>query len=272
MVNEVIKDFWETLKCEIVEQTNDFIVVEMVIDAVHQRNHQIVHGGAIGALIDFAMTNLLNQPASSMTDYKINFLKMGDGARLVARARRLVVGNLKSPIYCEIFNENEQLIADATGRSGMLEKVIDGEIDSAFQFEPLLNRKVPAHVFEEDGTIPFNDYLGIKQTYWSNSCAQVELHVEQRLETQDGQLPTAHFITLVDVACGQALKTVMAPGENLLTIELSVSILSRFDEAKKLIARGRVRKHGKLATISSVILNEQSQLIAHGTTTYYIKR
>lgn len=266
------KGLWEKMRCKIIEKNDDAIELEMTLEELHKRDLGIVHGGAIGALIDFSMTSLLNSKTRIMSDYKINFLKMGDGSHLIAKASRLVKGDSTSPIYCEIFNDRNEVIADAIGHCGTLNEVVDGEIKQDFQFDPELNGNVPAYVFEEDGTIPFNSYLGIKQTYWSKGCVQMELNVEQKLRDQNDKLPTAHFITLVDVACGQALKTVLAVGEGLLTIELSVTILRDFSNANKLIARGKVQKHGKISVIYSVILNENLQLLAYGTTTYYIKR
>ncbi|MBG9448079.1 hypothetical protein ABE67_01180 [Cytobacillus firmus] len=80
----------------------------------------LVHGGIISTLADVAMGNIFepdeNQKQSVVTaDLKVSFLKGATGEYLVADAHLVKRGRTLSHTDCLIYNDQNQVVAKASG-------------------------------------------------------------------------------------------------------------------------------------------------------------
>lgn len=80
----------------------------------------LVHGGIISTLADVAMGNIFepdeNQKQSVVTaDLKVSFLKGATGEYLVADAHLVKRGRTLSHTDCMIYNDQNQVVAKASG-------------------------------------------------------------------------------------------------------------------------------------------------------------
>lgn len=77
--------------------------------------------------------------------------------------------------------------------------------------------------------------------------------------------------TLVDVGCGEALRSVLEPGEVISTIDLNVSYV-RPGRAGRIEARGRVLRRGRrVAFCVTDVLDADGELVATGRATISIR-
>lgn len=85
------------------------------------QHHGVIHGGVISYLADSAITfagGSVLGPDVLTAEYKINYVKPGQGDRLVARATVLASGSRQAVCRCDIFavrDGREYLCATAQG-------------------------------------------------------------------------------------------------------------------------------------------------------------
>jgi uncharacterized protein (TIGR00369 family) len=98
--------------------------VEIIVPITEQLEQQYgtVHGGVISYAADNALTfagGSVLGPAVVSSEFKINFLKPAQGARLLARANVLYAGKSQAVCRCDVFSVNadgtETLCAAAQG-------------------------------------------------------------------------------------------------------------------------------------------------------------
>lgn len=269
--------FWDILKTSIIEKKENELTAKMVIEHHHRRDIAIVHGGATCALIDFAVKNLLNGQSKgenlNITFNKISFLKPGKGDYLIAKATIQFNDSKRKSITCSVYDSDNACIAIG---SAVAENVLahsDKKHNNPFfEFtEQDLKQLLPEHVITNDRGFPFTNFLGVKRTLWKSRISEMEVKIEPRLREPDGTNPHSLLTMLTDMACGQAVKTILPENAIAFTIELSSNSLANFNNAEKLIARARVINEGRVVNIQSIIFDEQGFCVGEGSSTYYVK-
>jgi uncharacterized protein (TIGR00369 family) len=79
---------------------------------------------------------------------------------------------------------------------------------------------------------------------------EIDLPFRQDLTQHHGYMAAAVLTAIVDVACGYAAMTLMAPGASVLTIEYKVNFLSPA-QGERMVAHGRVVRPGRTVTVCS---------------------
>lgn len=86
----------------------------------HMNPHGVVHGGAIYALVDYAMGGALTSRLEAgercaTLEIKINYLAPVSGGRLVAEARVVARGGRVAVLEATVHGDEARLVALATG-------------------------------------------------------------------------------------------------------------------------------------------------------------
>jgi len=94
---------------------------------------------------------------------------------------------------------------------------------------------------------------------------EIELPFRSDLTQHHGFLAAAALTAIVDVACGYAAMTLMAPGASVLTVEYKVNFLSPA-QGQRMIARGRVLRPGRTVTVCTgdvlAVIGGEERLVA----------
>lgn len=112
--------FDEFLKFHYERISDSKMKVTLPIQPLFINSAGLVHGGIISTLADVAMGNIFeqdeNQKQSVVTaDLKVSFLKGATGEYLVADAHLVKRGRTLSHTDCLIFNDQNQVVAKASG-------------------------------------------------------------------------------------------------------------------------------------------------------------
>jgi uncharacterized protein (TIGR00369 family) len=106
------------LKYERVSETS--LRVILPIQPLLLNSVGVVHGGIISSLADVAMCNTFevdknNKQTVVTVDLKMTFIKGSKGEALIAQAHQLKKGRTLSHAECFIYDENNNLVAKASG-------------------------------------------------------------------------------------------------------------------------------------------------------------
>ena len=119
-------------------------------------------------------------------------------------------------------------------------------------FQPQKNnfREAVRELFD---SIPIHKFLDIKLDEIEPGCVSAYLPKRPELLQQHGYFQAGALITLADAVAGAAAYSLMAEGENLLSVNFAVSLLkpARTD---KIRGEGRVIKAGKRLYFSEAVL------------------
>ncbi|MBG9585825.1 PaaI family thioesterase [Cytobacillus firmus] len=112
--------FDEFLKFHYERISDSKMKVTLPIQPLFINSAGLVHGGIISTLADVAMGNIFepdeNQKQSVVTaDLKVSFLKGATGEYLVADAHLVKKGRTLSHTDCLIYNDQNQVVAKASG-------------------------------------------------------------------------------------------------------------------------------------------------------------
>jgi uncharacterized protein (TIGR00369 family) len=122
-------------------------------------------------------------------------------------------------------------------------------------FQPKNDNYLKA-VRELFASIPIHEFLDIKLGDIQPGCVTAYLPKRPELLQQHGYIQAGALITLADVVAGAAAYSLMAEGENLLSVNFAVSLL-RPARADKIRGEGRVIKAGRrLYFCEAVLFNE----------------
>ena len=101
----------------ILEINEGYAEAEMIVNDEKLNANNVVQGGAIFTLADFALAGAANSfegfRASSMNS-TINFLRPGTGSRLRAIAQVVNRGKRSCLVEISVFNESEKMVAKVT--------------------------------------------------------------------------------------------------------------------------------------------------------------
>ncbi len=102
----VAQPFTQWIGAELVAVGADGVEMALPIRPELTQQHGFVHGGAISYLADNAITfagGLALGGNALTSEFKINYLRPAQGARLIARARARSAGKRQAVCQCEIF-------------------------------------------------------------------------------------------------------------------------------------------------------------------------
>jgi uncharacterized protein (TIGR00369 family) len=106
---------------ELIAFAQGYVELALPLRSEFTQQAGFVHGGVISFLADNALTfagGSVLGPAVLTAEYKINYLKPGQGTQLVARGSVLAAGSRQAVCRCEIFavhEGQEYLCASAQG-------------------------------------------------------------------------------------------------------------------------------------------------------------
>jgi uncharacterized protein (TIGR00369 family) len=116
--------------------------------------------------------------------------------------------------------------------------------------------------------IPYAHLLGISFEDATRGAATLSMSARPELERFGGIMHGGALASLADTASAFAVLTTLEPGEQTVTVDLTLHYLRPVTEGK-LTARARVVRAGRrVATVSIEISNESGALVVTALTTY----
>lgn len=115
---------------------------------------------------------------------------------------------------------------------------------------------------------PFVEMLGIELVELEMGEAVCQLEIEEKHERRGGFVHGGVTASLIDTVTALAVATRLQPGENSVTVDLTVHFLRPIFRGS-ITARAKVLRAGKrLVTLSAEVLDAQGELAATALTTY----
>ena len=119
--------------------------------------------------------------------------------------------------------------------------------------------------------VPYARLLGMEFVGAERGAATFALEAREELTRMGGILHGGAIFSLLDSAAAFAVLTLLEPGSNTVTVDLTVHFL-RPVSAGRIEARARILRRGRRVAILSVEANDQSgALVATATTTYLVR-
>ena len=114
--------------------------------------------------------------------------------------------------------------------------------------------------------------LGLELTEVRRGAALLALAVRPELTRMEGIMHGGALASLMDSAAAFAVLSLLAPGDQTVTVDLTLHFL-RPTTTGRLTAHARVLRAGRrLATVSIEATNDAGELVATALTTYAIRR
>ncbi len=100
----------------ILELDQDYAKVEAILDENSMNPNGIAHGGFIFGLADTTMGVASSTVGRNVctVNSQIDYLRPGKGTKLIAEAEKIKVGKTIAVYKCNIYDDQEKLIATAT--------------------------------------------------------------------------------------------------------------------------------------------------------------
>ena len=137
--------------------------------------------------------------------------------------------------------------------------------------ETELTGEETARLREALARVPFAHLLGLELVGAWRGAATLSVELRDDLKRNGGLMHGGAMASLMDSASAFAVMTLLAPGEQTVTVDLQIHFL-RPVFAGRLEARARVlRKGRRVATLTIDVTDEAGKLTATGTTTYLIQ-
>ncbi len=117
-------------------------------------------------------------------------------------------------------------------------------------------------------TVPYAHLLGIELDEISEGVATVGLNVRKELKQNHGVVHGGAIASLIDTAMAFAIITLLAPGEKVTTVDLTVSYLRPLTKGR-ITARARVVRSGRrLFVVSAEVFDDEGILASTALSTY----
>lgn len=117
-------------------------------------------------------------------------------------------------------------------------------------------------------TVPYAHLLGIELDEISEGVATVGLNVRKELKQNHGVVHGGAIASLIDTAMAFAIITLLAPGEKVTTVDLTVSYLRPLTKGR-ITARARVVRSGRrLFVVSADVFDDEGILASTALSTY----
>lgn len=122
MTLEELKNFFSNdrvavgMGCNIIEARTGYAVVTIDIEDKHLNGNNVVQGGVMFTLADFACAVAANadEIAFVSADGTISYLNAGTGNKLIAEAKVIKTGKTLAFCEAELTDENDRMIAKAS--------------------------------------------------------------------------------------------------------------------------------------------------------------
>jgi len=117
--------------------------------------------------------------------------------------------------------------------------------------------------------VPLLDLLGIRPTGWGEGTGEIEMTVDDRHLRTLGILHGGVTATLLDSVMGLAAGTLAPENRLVVTAQLNMNFIRPAWEGETLVARGRVRHHGRQTAVSEGdVRTSDDELVATGSATF----
>lgn len=123
-ISEQIKEYIENNpgyikynKMHLIKLSEDYAQMSVDLDENSLNPNHTAHGGLIFGLADSVMglaARMTNRNVVTLSS-NINYLKPGQGSKLIGEAEKIKVGKTTAVFKCNIYDEKNNLIAIATG-------------------------------------------------------------------------------------------------------------------------------------------------------------
>ena len=117
-------------------------------------------------------------------------------------------------------------------------------------------------------TVPFAHLLGIELDEISEGGATLGLNVRQELKQNHGVVHGGAIASLIDTAMAFAIITMLAPGERVTTVDLTVSYLRPLTKGRITARAGVVRSGRRLLVVSADVFGDDGILASTALSTY----
>jgi len=119
-------------------------------------------------------------------------------------------------------------------------------------------------------TVPYAHLLGIELDEISEGVATLGLNVRKELKQNHGVVHGGAIASLIDTAMAFAIITLLAPGEKVTTVDLTVSYLRPLTKGR-ITARARVVRSGRRLLVVSADVFANDGILASTALSTYIK-
>jgi acyl-CoA thioesterase len=119
-------------------------------------------------------------------------------------------------------------------------------------------------------TVPYAHLLGIELDEISEGVATLGLNVRKELKQNHGVVHGGAIASLIDTAMAFAIITLLAPGEKVSTVDLTVSYLRPLTKGR-ITARARVVRSGRRLFVVSADVFGNDGILASTALSTYIK-
>ena len=117
-------------------------------------------------------------------------------------------------------------------------------------------------------TVPYAHLLGIELDEISEGVATLGLNVRQELKQNHGVVHGGAIASLIDTAMAFAIITMLAPGERVTTVDLTVSYLRPLTKGRITARAGVVRSGRRLLVVSADVFGDDGILASTALSTY----
>ena len=119
-------------------------------------------------------------------------------------------------------------------------------------------------------SVPYAHLLGIELDEISEGVATLGLNVRKELKQNHGVVHGGAIASLIDTAMAFAIITLLAPGEKVSTVDLTVSYLRPLTKGR-ITARARVVRSGRRLLVVSADVFANDGILASTALSTYIK-
>ncbi|MCI2256443.1 PaaI family thioesterase [Domibacillus sp. PGB-M46] len=118
---------------------------------------------------------------------------------------------------------------------------------------------------------PFRNLLKIKEIYSSSGTAEVKIDLFPDLFNFSGNVHGGVLASLIDISIGSAVRSTLQENQRSSTVELKINYIKPAN-GLFLLAKSSVSHRGTTLVVgTSEIFNDQNQVVAIGTATFFIK-
>lgn len=116
--------------------------------------------------------------------------------------------------------------------------------------------------------VPYAELLGIELEKIESGSATLGIRVRKRLTQNQGVVHGGAIASLIDTATAFAIITLLAPQEQVTTVDLTISYLRPVTNGKLTCTANVLRAGRRLLAVSADVLDSRQKLVATALSTY----
>ncbi|MGH9429749.1 MAG: PaaI family thioesterase, partial [Terriglobia bacterium] len=117
-------------------------------------------------------------------------------------------------------------------------------------------------------TVPFARLLGIELDEVGSGTATLGLNVRDELKQNHGVVHGGAIASLIDTATAFAIISLLAPGERVTTVDLTISYLRPLTEGRVTASAKVLRAGRRLFIVSAEVFDHEGKLATTALSTY----